>query len=438
MNHKILPFFFTSLSIFGLSSCGGDAGTNLATSSSSFSDLVVSSSSEDLGSSSSAEIIDSTLSGWHDFSADNAKLRFVGRGDFTNPLAPSFSWSGASWSIAFQGSALKVKLSAAGSIFNVFVDGDTIPTMVLDLSTSTDTEHLLIEGLPYGNHTVSVFKRTEAQYGDAIFHGFSVFGAPILHDLPPAPIHKIEFIGNSITCGYGNLDSVKEHPFDITTEDHYYTYASVAARAVQAEHHAVCFSGRGIYLNNTGSLDGTLPKLYKQISPNTETLWDFSRWTADVVAINLGTNDFYLGIPDSAGFVNASVTFVKDIRKKYPLAKILMLDGPMLSDYYPNVDPSDFNQFTSDAVKGYPVDYYIRKINGPDTTYTYRSQSVCKRYLNAAKDLLIAQGVANVVRYSFPAQSGSNGYGADWHPSKKQHAVMGDMLAKWLRSEMNW
>lgn len=397
--------------------------------------IEIASSAAILASSSSISA-DPTMAAWHDFSTDNAKINMVGRGDLTDPLAPVFGWSGSAWSIAFEGSAVKIKLSAMGSIFNVFLDGDTIPTSVLDLSANADTEHLLVENLPYGTHTVTVFKRTEAQYGDAIFKGFSVYGSSTLKDLPAAPVHKIEYIGNSITCGYGNLDSVKENGFHITTEDHYWTYAAFAARMVNAEHHAECYSGRGVYRNNTGSMEGTLPELFPLITPNSSALWDFSRWTADVVAVNLGTNDFYISIPDSAGFVNASVAFINSIRAKYPLAKIFMLDGPMLSDYYPNVSASDIASYPINATTGYASAYF--NLNKSTNTYTYKSQTVCKRYLNAAKDILVAQGNTNIVRYSFPAQSGSNGYGADWHPSKKQHAAMANMLASWIRTEMSW
>lgn len=64
----------------------------------------------------------------------------------------------------------------------------------------------------------------------------------------------------------------KENGLSIETEDHYWTYAAVATRHLNAEERTVCFSGRGLYRNNTGSMDGTLPELFPMVSPNTESL----------------------------------------------------------------------------------------------------------------------------------------------------------------------
>ena len=415
----------------GNSSTGSESGE---------SSMVLSSSLEPESSSSvdfSSSSMEVETSAWHTFTPDNPAIRIVGRGDYTTPLAPTFAWSGSNWSIAFHGTAVKILLTAPGSIFNVFVDGDTIPTSVLDLSNSSEGEHLLAENLTEGEHTITVFKRTEAQYGDATFQGFKVYGYSTL-SLFPTITRRIEFIGNSITCGYGDLDSLKENTFDITTEDHYWTYAATTARHLGAESHAICYSGRGLYRNNTGSLNGTLPELFPTISPSTTIAWDFGQWIPEVLVINLGTNDFYLGIPDSSEFVTAGITFIQSIRSHYPATKILMLDGPMLSDYYPAATVSDFSQFPEEPLKGYPSAYIMRRISGTDTSYTYRSQTVCQRYLNAIKNNLVNSGETNVARYSFPAQTGKYGYGADWHPSKAQHAYMAGLLEGWVKTEMGW
>jgi hypothetical protein len=38
----------------------------------------------------------------------------------------------------------------------------------------------------------------------------------------------------------------------------------------------------------------------------------------------------------------------------------------------------------------------------------------------------------------FPTQDGSDGYGADWHPSLARHQKMGDQLAAEIKTIMGW
>ena len=335
--------------------------------------------------------------------ANNPKIRVVGRADKTDPLHPVLTWSGATFSIAFIGTDVKIHLQGSGAYYDVFVDGATTPT-VLDLSTDASELHpLLTAPLASGPHTVTVFKRTEAQYGDATFGGFDIAGT--IADLPAAPPHKIEFIGNSITCGYGVYGLSNSEHFLLSTEDHYYSYTSVAARSLNAEHHTVCYSGRGIYRNNDNSTTGLLPELFPLLAPGGGT-WDFTQWTPDAVAINLGTNDFAQApAPDSTGYVNATINFVKQIHTAYPASSVFLVDGPMLSDYYP---------------PGVPA------------------QSMNARYLNAARTSLISQGLSKVYRVAFPAQTGSVGYGSDWHPNVAQDAIDAALLTTAMKTSMGW
>ena len=438
---KLAPL--TALALLAMVGCSNTSPTAIATSSTALSSGT-SSGALSSGSLSSAALSSGALGSsssqaiqtpqWHTFNADNPKIRTVGRADISIPTRPILAWSGSQVQVAFIGTDVKIHLAANGSIFNVFVDGDTLPTSVLDLSQSSDTVHTIATGLTLGQHVVSVYKRTEAQYGDMTFSGFEILGNDALSDLPAAPAHKIEVIGNSITCGYGDLDTNKMNHFDITTEDHYFTYAAVTSRALNAELHAECYSGRGIYRSNMGDLTGNLPELFPLMSPLGDLPWNFAQWTPEVVLVNLGTNDFYQSIPDSNLFVSAAIAFIDTIHAKYPAATILMLDGPMLSDYFPTIT-------SADLVYPYPATgtspYYTRKVTAGDTTFVCKSQTVCKRFLNGAQAALVAHGV-NAVRMSFPAQTGALGYGADWHPSMRQHAAMAKQLTTQLQTTMGW
>jgi hypothetical protein len=58
--------------------------------------------------------------------------------------------------------------------------------------------------------------------------------------------------------------------------------------------------------------------------------------------------------------------------------------------------------------------------------------------VKAAVDALRAAGDARIFFVEFPVQTGSNGYGCDWHPSLRTHELMGEQLEAELREKMKW
>jgi len=306
------------------------------------------------------------------------------------------SFSGTAFTIAFEGTEASILLKSPGNVFNVIINGEEMPP--LDLSTNSAEKHLIAKDLKKGIHVISVAKRTESSQGDDIFKGFEIKGSPKKEALPPEPKMKIEFFGNSITAGYGVLDPVKENTYSPITEDVFSSYAGVAAKILNAEMRTVAFSGRGLYRNHPDSRDERpLPSFFPYISVNNDIPWDFS-WQPNFAVINLGTNDFALGAPDSAKFVNSMVEFAKQIREKYHKAEIVIIDGPMLNDFYPE---------------------------------GVSSLALCRKYLDIAKEELAKAGL-EVRRFSLSPQDGSLGYGADWHPGKKQAEKNGKELADFL------
>jgi lysophospholipase L1-like esterase len=306
------------------------------------------------------------------------------------------SFSGVEFAIAFEGTEASILLKSPGNVFSVVLDGKQM--QALDLSANSEEKHLIAKNLAKGVHIISIAKRTESAQGDALFRGFEIKGVPKKEALPQKPKLKIEFLGNSITAGYGVLDLAKEHTYSPITQDIFSSYAGVAARELKAELQAVAFSGRGICRNHPDTEDPrTLPEFFPYISVNAKIPWDFS-WQPDIAIIELGTNDFALSAPDSSKFVNSTVKFAKQVREKYPKAKIIITDGPMLNDFWPEGVPS---------------------------------LSLCRKFLDSAKGELAKQGLP-VYRFSFSPQDGSLGYGADWQPSKKQAEKNGKELAKFV------
>jgi lysophospholipase L1-like esterase len=221
---------------------------------------------------------------------------------------------------------------------------------------------------------------------------------------PTLPQRTIEFIGNSITCGYGNESVVAPDPFEYETENHYLTYAQQTCRALGAYAHVVARSGIGVYRSYDGPKEGTPNNVmtteyeYTNLYDRSER-WDFSRFQPQLVCINLGTNDLSTNNYDTALLKAAYQRFLKQVRSHNPKAKIVFLCGSML--------------------------------NGKEL-------EIARTILNEVTEEAHQQGDKEVYRFDFTPQTGELGYGASWHPSLKQHEKMAAELTTYLRKLMKW
>ena len=330
------------------SSSSGEATSSSsgeATSSGSSSGEVSSSSSGEVSSSSSGDLVDAGEDATADAAPDAEQdaavdaadaappepvgdlLHFIGRFDTTNPAVPRFQWSGSGVVASFNGTGISVKLKGDAQM-QVVVDGVVKPKVV---STPVLGSYVLADGLPAGVHKVEIYRRDEAEYGSVEFHGLEVQGGALV----PTPFpfaHRMEFIGDSITAGYGiegvekpELNQYCDATADNTNE--YLTYSAVAARALNAAHSSIAWSGRGMVRNYNDNPAPTLPELFDLTIPDEDDLWDFARYTPEVVVVYLGNNDYSKNGPpwyQDPGqiFSDGYVAFLTHLRAKYPAAHL--------------------------------------------------------------------------------------------------------------------
>jgi hypothetical protein len=256
-------------------------------------------------------------------SAANSMIQYSGRVDFSNPEAPRFDWPGISITAAFHGTSIGFLLDDAGNNYNVIVDGQ--PNTVWAASASQPL--YTIDNLPLGNHVVKIVKRTESMFGLTTFKGLVLSPGGTLSNAPAPPSRRIELIGDSYLCGYGveaasiKCDSLR--PYENAEK----AFGILVAHDLNAEYHLESFSGKGVVRNwgdpKTKSND-PFPTLYDRVvCQDTKTLWDFNKWTPNVVIIHLGFNDF--SSPPGADrkeFSQGYVAFLKHIREKYSKAFI--------------------------------------------------------------------------------------------------------------------
>ena len=158
---------------------------------------------------------------------------------------------------------------------------------------------------------------------------------------------RVEFIGDSITCGYGVEGKNELENFTTRTENAGKSYAGLVTDWMGLDSMLTCFSGHGIVSGYTDSpekrnAEELVPPYYERAGRNgfilpsgrilEEILWDFSSWQPEKILINLGTNDLSWCAdrePRKDLFRKQYKEFLKTVRKNNPGAMILCVLGYM-------------------------------------------------------------------------------------------------------------
>ena len=330
-----------------------------------------------------------------------------------------FNWSCATLDFVFRGSHLNVSLRAicgqepegmpgdpnAGTRptwpwLAVFLDDMDTPIRKFEVASPNET-WLLYQSPQPETHRIRLVKLTENYKS---FLGVSAF--TMEGEILPAAAsaaRTLEVIGDSITCGYGNLVKDPARHFYSQDEDGWQAYGAVAARKLGLEWNCVSISGITAVKHQGWMMPYAMEELYAYTDRvGQERLglapekWDFAAHPKDYVVLNLGTNDCYA---------------------------IQFAPGDELTPF-----PGAYRAFLEE----------IRRLNGP------RTQIICalgsmNYYLYAD----IAQAVADYKKESgdervhllrFRPMHPFDGIGADGHPSRDTHQKMGAELAALLES----
>ena len=258
----------------------------------------------------------------------------------------------------FVGTKLELTLQADESTYlgdvnsqariAIYVNGEcTIDDMIDNLEGT----YQVFESEEVQECTIKVVKLSEAVYSSV---GIKSMNVTCIGDIKPTEPkeHLIEFVGDSLICGFGVEDEDVHNPFSTAMENVTMAYAYKTAEALNADYSMVAYSGYGVISGFTFGEKveaQLLPTYYSKLGiTNVPYLgrnavdieWDFSKRQPDLIVVNLGSNDYsYTGDDGEKQqeFANGYVEFLKQIRSLNPNATILCTLGIMETELFDEV-----------------------------------------------------------------------------------------------------
>lgn len=322
----------------------------------------------------------------------------------------AFSFTGKKLSVEIKGDDRVLSMEQAVQIEKAriafYVDGNRV---IEDMVISPEKTYSIIEAAETETHLIQIIKLSESPMSVVGISKIITDENATLHPALEKP-RKIEFIGDSITCGYGVDDSDLTHTFSTATEDVTKAYAYQTAHSLNADYSMVSYSGYGIYSGYTEGTRNTselVPPFYTKIGfsrglvngqPITMTEWDFQSYQPDLIVLNLGTNDdsYCQDFEErQTEFIAHYQQFLQTIREKNPKAYILCTYGMM-------------NQRMNPCIK-----------------------KAIDSYQTESKD-------EKVSFVPLALQLESDGYVVDYHPSIITHIKAATTLADKIREIMKW
>lgn len=264
----------------------------------------------------------------------------VGNALYLEPSASNFTVSGE-----FAGDMYLTVMHSQGindkNEPGLFVQIDGGDGVYFDLDTFYTKQTLKIASdLAPGKHTIQISKSVDSKNGGLYIYSISFNGNM---ETVAAKTRKIQFVGDSITAGFGVVTKSYD-PLGIVTDGvytdktySYYSYANVVADELDAEYYSI--ANGGWYFSSSESADienKSITRIYDEQSMLIELgAYDHSAWQPDVVVINLGTNDATLKDADGNLVVTAEqyitdvAVMIDQVRAANPNAKIIWAYGAM-------------------------------------------------------------------------------------------------------------
>ncbi len=344
-------------------------------------------------SSSSSSSSSSSNGGPRSIGVNDPGIRYIGRVALSDDSV-EFDWANTQIEFRIEAPELSLQFDDGRNDYNVFVNGELNSV----LTTQPGVSRYSVS-LPGGPQTVKITKRTGPNFGAGRFLGLTLPQGGQLLGLPEQPAHKIEFIGDSYTVGYGNEGPALDcggtyRPY----ENSYFSYAPIAARALNAQSHSIAISGLGA-VRNYGDTNTTspmpMPYYYgRTLMSKADLNWDFDAWVPDAVVIKLGTNDYSTEpSPPADVFIQGVHDLITAVNAAYGQLPIFLLADSALANVTANMQTA------------------------------------------AQQQQAMGNAQVRYVQVTHPPQSQ---LGCDWHPMTSGHQAMANELVSKIRPILGW
>ena len=253
-----------------------------------------------------------------------------------------YTWPGVYFEGRFRGTSVGISLNDSTNYYDVQIDGRTVSTL-----TKPGRTTYWVRNLSNAEHRVRLAKRSESPWSVGEFGGFVAGAGGAVLSKPAARTRQIEFIGDSLTAGYGNMSTSRDCSANggvdrNTNAD--LSFGALTSRALNADYQVNAISGRGMVRNYGGGEPGTSYRtFYDRALLNVEgDVWQRpSSWRPQLVVVGLGTNDFSTALkpgeqwptPESlvAAYKSAYHGFLDKLRTRYGAGTTIVVSVPEAS-----------------------------------------------------------------------------------------------------------
>lgn len=305
--------------------------------------------------------------------------------------AVRIAYPGVSLLFGFTGKTLSVDAwsSSTNSAIDVVIDGGAPRRIQLGTQRASYT---LLDAPTASSHRVEIMHPNETWHGIVTVAGIATDGQ--FDAAPELPARRMLVLGDSVTCAEGVKRGTGK--LDPSWNDARNSYGMLAAQALHAQVHLVCYGGRGLVRSwNNRTDEFNLADFYELAIPDAANpvRWDHTRYQPDLIVSAIGTNDFSPGVPEREAYVQAYVKFVRTLLRNHPKARIVLTEGAILN----GEKKATLQSYIAETVK---------RVGDP--------------------------------RVSAVNSTWYPGDAADAHPTGPQHAMMARDLVPQLRQTMGW
>lgn len=278
-------------------------------------------------------------------STEQPFVKWEGRYDYTpaqgsDPARINLYHTASGFTVEFTGTALYVEFYSEISgnsekhypYYNVAVDDEILPTTAEDRTfclTGGQQRIAIVEGLPYGTHTVTCLKMSEPYDALTSVILMETDGKFAERDVAyDAGNFRFMFVCASGGSGHGSLGYTEgggnlSRTSGNSSSLHAFNY--LTARMFGADVQFVANSGWGVsYPKNKSILDvldySGITTSNNVSGAQTTAAWDYQSWVPDVIIFNIGGNDTTANGFDKATYQKEVVQLVQKLHAQYPKA----------------------------------------------------------------------------------------------------------------------